>query len=93
METGGKSWWQWTDEGPDARPSKALHYSGWEPSLKLLVEAIRQHRCGEVWGGWGAHRQRRCREEWCRAFRQCRCGEGRRTLRCRACRQCGYGEG
>jgi hypothetical protein len=40
----GRSWWQWTDVGPDGRPSRATSYTGWEPSLDLLVHAINTHK-------------------------------------------------
>lgn len=50
LDIGGRSWWQWSDQGPDSRPSKALHYSGWEPSLQLLVDAIKQHRPDGILG-------------------------------------------
>jgi hypothetical protein len=50
VETGGKSWWLWSDVGSDGRPSRALHYSGWEPSLELLVAAIKEHRYVRMFG-------------------------------------------
>lgn len=35
---GGRSWWQWTDTGPDGRPSRALHYTGWEQGYQVLTQ-------------------------------------------------------
>ncbi|GAX85192.1 hypothetical protein CEUSTIGMA_g12610.t1 [Chlamydomonas eustigma] len=46
----GRSWWQWTDVGPDGRPSRATSYTGWEPSLELLVHTINVHKPDGVFG-------------------------------------------
>ena len=41
----GRSWWQWSDQGPDGRPSRATQYSGWDRALQeSLVPALRLHK-------------------------------------------------
>ncbi|KAG1662004.1 hypothetical protein FOA52_012175 [Chlamydomonas sp. UWO 241] len=50
VEIGGRSWWQWSDSEPDGRPSRAMHYSGWEPSLQVLIGAIKEHRPDGILG-------------------------------------------
>eukprot|EP00195_Chlamydomonas_chlamydogama_P011637 CAMPEP_0202913136 /NCGR_PEP_ID=MMETSP1392-20130828/59652_1 /ASSEMBLY_ACC=CAM_ASM_000868 /TAXON_ID=225041 /ORGANISM="Chlamydomonas chlamydogama, Strain SAG 11-48b" /LENGTH=261 /DNA_ID=CAMNT_0049604281 /DNA_START=140 /DNA_END=925 /DNA_ORIENTATION=+ len=50
VEQGGRSWWQWTDVGPEGRPSRAAHYTGWEAALDVLVAAIKEHRPDGILG-------------------------------------------
>lgn len=41
----GRSWWQWTDNGDNSRPSRAYTYTGWdEVTREYLLSAIREHR-------------------------------------------------
>ena len=41
----GRSWWQWSDQGPDGRPSRATQYSGWDRALQeSLIPALRLHK-------------------------------------------------
>ncbi|GFR40415.1 hypothetical protein Agub_g989, partial [Astrephomene gubernaculifera] len=39
----GRSWWQWTDSGPAARPSKASSYTGWGAAQEFLMAALKEH--------------------------------------------------
>ncbi|GLC38996.1 hypothetical protein PLESTB_001773500 [Pleodorina starrii] len=41
---GGRSWWQYTDTGPNGRPSRATAYMGWEVAQSSLLAALREHQ-------------------------------------------------
>lgn len=38
-----RTWWRWTDSEPGTRPSRALHYTGWDESVQHLTQALEQH--------------------------------------------------
>ena len=47
VATGGRSWWQWSDrteDGQPQRPSKALQYTGIDETVRMLKEAVKEHR-------------------------------------------------
>eukprot|EP00955_Chlamydomonas_euryale_P011880 127609-Chlamydomonas_euryale.AAC.1 len=48
VEAGGKSWWQWSDTGPDGRPSRATRYRWAERCGQRSVDrAVWAMRCGQ----------------------------------------------
>eukprot|EP01025_Chloroclados_australasicus_P016937 TRINITY_DN1863_c0_g1_i1.p2 TRINITY_DN1863_c0_g1~~TRINITY_DN1863_c0_g1_i1.p2 ORF type:complete len:236 (-),score=12.64 TRINITY_DN1863_c0_g1_i1:753-1460(-) len=37
----GRSWFQWVDEDPNTRPSRAARYSGWDTSKQLILQQLK----------------------------------------------------
>lgn len=44
IKTGGRSWWNFKENGPDGRPSLAYKYNGWETSLQSLKASLIEHQ-------------------------------------------------
>jgi hypothetical protein len=53
-EVGGSSegltWFQWSDLGPDKRPSLAVKYSNWDVTYASLCDALRQQQPDGLFG-------------------------------------------
>jgi hypothetical protein len=53
-EVGGSSdgltWFQWSDLGPDKRPSLAVKYSNWDTTYASLCDALRQQQPDGLFG-------------------------------------------
>lgn len=46
----GLTWFQWSDLGPDKRPSLAVKYRNWEQTYETLCAAVRQQQPDGVFG-------------------------------------------
>lgn len=46
----GRTWWHWTDSGPDNRPSRAATYSGWDGAFDAIAAALAEHRPDGILG-------------------------------------------
>jgi hypothetical protein len=46
----GLTWFQWSDLGPDKRPSLAVKYSNWDTTYANLCDALRQQQPDGLFG-------------------------------------------
>lgn len=46
----GLTWFQWSDLGPDKRPSLAVKYSNWDTTYASLCDALRQQQPDGLFG-------------------------------------------